>query len=99
MKTEMKRDIDQIITGGLSSKMENIWPLGKVQEMALMQANTLPVGLRVGIEQLLPNQVYENLSTGERSHIGRCISLLVGIGELPLDRLDPTGVTKRYLTQ
>lgn len=99
MKTEVQRDIDQIITERLTRKMEDIWPIDLVLDIAKTQLSLLPSHLRVSIEQLIPHNTYEKLSAGERSHIGKCISLLISQELLHLDRLNPTGVTKRYLTR
>lgn len=99
MNTKMKRNNDQIIAKRHARKLEDTWPIDLVLDIAKTQLSLLPSHLMVSIEQLIPHDIYVELSTGERSHIGRYISYLVSIGLLPLDRLDPTGVTNRYLTQ
>jgi hypothetical protein len=99
MDAVKKQIVDKIIAERLARKMEDIWPIDVVLDIAKTQLSLLPSHIMVSIEQLIPHDIYVELSTGERSHIGRYISYLVSIELLQLDRLDPTGDTKRYLTQ
>jgi len=74
------------------------WPVERVKQVALGQLANFPRRMRISIEQLLPHDRYEAMEGGEKSHVGRCISLLVSREDLPLIRIKGVGASKRYLT-
>lgn len=98
----MDKKIQQIIAKNSSMKHGKNWPDEKVLEIVLKQLETLHSDSPLGIEQLLPYSIYKDLSSGERSHIGKCVALLVTQKHLPLKKAmdhETTGATKRYFIQ
>jgi len=81
-----------------ANQMAESFVLEKTKLNIMAMLEKLPVGLYVSASQLVPNEQWLKMGVGERSRFGLRLSLLVSVGELPLNKAAPVGVTNHYLT-
>lgn len=87
----------EIIDGYIADQMVDPMALEEVRLAVLTMMKKYFVGAYVSAAQLLPYEQWLKMGPGERSRFGQRLSLLIEIGELPLVRAEPVGVTNHYL--
>jgi len=84
---------------GITEQVTDPIALDDVLQSTVIAINALPAGSYVSAAQLVPYKQWLKMDRGQRSLFGQRLSRLVEIGELPLIRAVPVGVTKHYLTK
>lgn len=89
---------EEVINTRTANQMADPIALEEAKLNVMVMLEKLPVNFYVCAAQLVPYEQWLKMDSGERSRFGQRLSLLVGIGELPLSRATPVGVTNHYLT-
>jgi len=89
---------EEIIEGHIANQMLDPIALEEVRLSVLTALEALPAGFYISAAQLVPYEQWMKLEMGERSRFGQRLAILVSVGELPLSRAEPVGVTNHYLT-
>jgi len=89
---------EEIVKGHITNQMDDPIALEEVRLSVLTALKALPTGFYISAAQLVPYEQWMKMEMGERSRFGQRLALLVSVGELPLSKAEPVGVTNHYLT-